>query len=79
MTIHKQEITDLLQAGPDKAKAIIQVPLFSFAIAQLIPSSANDWQPRWILQSCRFPPVVYDKDNQPEKDISRVEFKMSIF
>lgn len=50
-------MTDLLQAGPDNAEAIIPDSLSSFAIAYLIPPPANNWQPRGILKLCGFPPV----------------------
>lgn len=62
-------MTDLLQAGPDNAKAIIPDSLSGFAIAYLIPSPANNWQPGRIINLCGFPPVAYDKDNNAIKDI----------
>lgn len=39
-----------------------------FTVSYLIPSSTNDWQPRWILQLCGFPPVAKEK-NDTTKDI----------
>jgi len=53
-----ESISVLLQAGPDNTKAIIPDSLSSFAIAYLIPPSANNWQPGRIIKLCGFPPVA---------------------